>query len=94
MSTEVPPLLRLQHLQTWYPIREGLMRRTTGWVQAATDVSFDIAPGQTLALVGESGCGKTTVGRSILRLESPQKGVVLFEGQWCIRLQTAEVNTS
>ena len=78
--TEKAPLLRLSGLQTWYPIHEGLMRKTTGWVQAASDVSFDIAPGQTLALVGESGCGKTTVGRSILRLESPQKGSIQFEG--------------
>ncbi len=74
-------LLRVVGLQTWYPIKQGIMRRTTGWVQAATDVSFEIAPGETLALVGESGCGKSTVGRSILRLESPQKGEVLFEGR-------------
>jgi peptide/nickel transport system ATP-binding protein len=85
MSAEVSAagetLLRVSGLQTWYPIREGLMRRRTGWVQAATDISFEIKPGQTLALVGESGCGKTTVGRSILRLESSQKGEVCFEGR-------------
>ncbi len=79
-------LLHVSGLQTWYPIREGLMRRRTGWVQAASDVSLDIARGQTLALVGESGCGKTTVGRSILRLESPQKGEVCFEGRDLLRL--------
>lgn len=79
-DTDEAPLLRVRGLQTWYPIREGFMRKTTGWVQAATDLSFDIAPGQTLALVGESGCGKTTAGRSILRLESPQKGEIQFEG--------------
>jgi peptide/nickel transport system ATP-binding protein len=80
------PLLRVRGLQTWYPIRAGLMRKTTGWVQAATDVSFELAPGQTLALVGESGCGKTTVGRSILRLESPQKGEIEFEGRNLLEL--------
>ena len=81
MSAEHEVLLQVRDLRTWYPIRSGLMRRTTGWVQAATDISFDIAAGQTLALVGESGCGKSTVGRSILRLERPQAGRVLFEGE-------------
>jgi peptide/nickel transport system ATP-binding protein len=81
VSAEGETLLRVSGLQTWYPIRRGLMQRRTGWVQAATDVSLEIKHGQTLALVGESGCGKTTVGRSILRLESPQKGEVHFEGR-------------
>ena len=90
MSADVraksPTLLRVSGLQTWYPIHEGLMRRLTGWVQAVSDVSFQIAPGQTFALVGESGCGKTTIGRSILRLESPQKGEVHFEGRDLLKL--------
>ncbi len=80
-KVETEALLRVKNLQTWYPINQGMMRRTTGWIQAATDVAFSIAPGETLALVGESGCGKSTVGRSILRLESPQKGEVIFEGR-------------
>ena len=79
-------LLRVAGLQTWYPIHQGLMRRQSGWVQAVSDVSFEIAAGQTFALVGESGCGKTTVGRSILRLESPQKGEVYFEGHDLLEL--------
>ncbi|MBW1882139.1 MAG: ABC transporter ATP-binding protein [Deltaproteobacteria bacterium] len=91
MSGRSDPLLRVRGLRTWYPIREGLMRRITGWVQAATDVSFDIAPGETMALVGESGCGKTTVGHSILRLEKPQAGEVLFEGRDLLRLDRAEL---
>ena len=91
MSGSSDPLLRVRGLRTWYPIREGLMRRITGWVQAATDVSFDIAPGETMALVGESGCGKTTVGHSILRLEKPQAGEVLFEGRDLLRLDRAEL---
>jgi peptide/nickel transport system ATP-binding protein len=81
MNQDVSMLLRVENLQTWYPITQGMMRRTTGWIQAATDVAFSIAHGETLALVGESGCGKSTVGRSVLRLESPQKGRVLFEGR-------------
>jgi len=74
------PLLRVEGLRSWFPIRRGLLRRTVGHVQAVTDVEFDIAPASTLALVGESGCGKTTVGRSILRLTEAQAGRVFFEG--------------
>jgi len=81
-------------MQTWYPITQGLMRRTTGWVQAATDVSFEIASGETLALVGESGCGKSTVGRSILRLESPQKGEVFFEGRDLLALDADDLRAA
>jgi len=98
MSAELRPddstLLRISGLQTWYPIRRGLMRRQTGWVQAVTDVSFEIAPGQTFALVGESGCGKTTVGRSILRLESPQKGEVHFDGHDLLKLGSDEMRAA
>lgn len=83
------PLLRVSGLRTWYPIKQGLLRKTVGHVQAATDVGFEIAPGETLALVGESGCGKSTVGRSILRLESPQEGEVVFEGKDLLSIDEA-----
>ncbi len=91
MSTSSESLLRVSNLTTWYPIKQGLLRRTTGFVQAATDVSFEIAPGRTLALVGESGCGKSTVGRSVLRLESPQQGQVHFEGDDLLTLPVDEM---
>ncbi len=94
MSKARKTLLRVSGLQTWYPIKQGLMRHTTGWIQAATDVCFEIAPGETLALVGESGCGKSTVGRSILRLESPQKGEVLFEGRDLLSLDSTELRAA
>ena len=99
MSTSEPnqngeALLKVSGLQTWFPITQGLMRRTTGWIQAATDVGFEIAPGETLALVGESGCGKTTVGRSILRLENPQAGKVLFQGRDLLALNDAELRAA
>ncbi len=63
-----PPLVRVEHLKTYFPIKAGLLQRTVGWVKAVDDVSFEIGKGQTLGLVGESGCGKTTVGRTMLRL--------------------------
>src|SRR5690606_15502737 len=75
------PLLRVRDLHTWFPIKRGLLRKTVGHVRAVDGVSFDIPAGQTMALVGESGCGKTTVGRSILRLIEPDSGEVTFEGR-------------
>ena len=94
MTQDSEALLRVSGLQTWYPIKQGLMQRTTGWIQAATEVGFEIAAGETLALVGESGCGKSTVGRSILRLESPQKGEVLFDGEDLLALNADELRAA
>lgn len=75
------PLLRVRNLRTFFPIRAGVFSRTVGHVRAVDDVSFDVQPGKTLGLVGESGCGKTTVGRSILRLIKPTAGSVFYKGQ-------------
>ncbi len=72
------PLLCVRDLRVHFPIRSGILQRTTGWLRAVNGVSFDILPGQTLGLVGESGCGKTTVGRAILRLIRPTAGSVHF----------------
>ncbi|MFM9994961.1 MAG: ABC transporter ATP-binding protein [Phycisphaerales bacterium] len=73
------PLLSVLDLHTHFPIRSGVLQRTVGWVRAVDGVSFDIAKGETLGLVGESGCGKTTVGRSILRLIPATSGAVIFD---------------
>jgi peptide/nickel transport system ATP-binding protein len=73
------PVLSVRNLTKHFPMRSGL-RGTRGVVRAVEDVSFDIYPGETLGLVGESGCGKTTVGRLILRLENPTSGEIRFEG--------------
>jgi oligopeptide/dipeptide ABC transporter ATP-binding protein len=85
------PLLRVRGLRTWFPIHTGLLRRPTSWVQAVSDVDLDVPAGSTLALVGESGCGKTTVGRSILRLEESQAGEVRFDGANLLELSDAEL---
>ncbi|MEX2544917.1 MAG: oligopeptide/dipeptide ABC transporter ATP-binding protein [Phycisphaeraceae bacterium] len=75
------PLLEVRNLKTYFPVRRGLLRRTVGHVKAVDDVSFTIAPGETLGLVGESGCGKSTVGRTILRLIPATEGTVRFDGR-------------
>ncbi len=85
------PLLRVEGLRTWFPIKAGLLRHTVGHVQAVTDVDLEVEAGTTLALVGESGCGKTTVGRSILRLTPAQAGRVTFEGVDLLELSPEEM---
>ncbi|MEZ0227436.1 MAG: ABC transporter ATP-binding protein [Planctomycetota bacterium] len=74
-------LLEVTNLKKHFPIKGGLLGRVKGWVKAVDDVSFHVDDGETLGLVGESGCGKTTVGRSLLRLIEPSAGSVRFEGQ-------------
>ena len=74
-------LLQVTDLKKHFPIRGGVMGTTTGYVYAVDGVSFDIARGETLSLVGESGCGKSTVGRSILRLTEPTSGEVRLDGE-------------
>jgi oligopeptide/dipeptide ABC transporter ATP-binding protein len=76
-----PDLLVVKNLQTWFPIRKGFFSKIVGYVKAVDDVSFTIKKGETLGLVGESGCGKTTTGRSILRLIEPTGGTVMFDGK-------------
>ncbi|MBC7152767.1 MAG: ABC transporter ATP-binding protein [Rhizobium sp.] len=78
-GAEPEPLLEVSHLTTRYPVKGGLFRRTVANVHAVEDVSFSIGKGQTLALVGESGCGKSSCGRSILRLSEPTSGQVLLD---------------
>ncbi len=74
-------LIDVQNLKKYFPIKKGIFSKTIGYVKAVDDVSFKIKKGETLGLVGESGCGKTTIGRTILRLIEPTGGKVLFEGK-------------
>src|SRR5579859_82450 len=86
LAVASPPLLTVKHLVKHFPLKGGILQRTHGLVKAVDDVSFEIRRGETLGLVGESGCGKTTVGRLILKLIEPTAGQILFEGQDLARL--------
>ena len=77
----VEPMLRVKDLKVYFPIYKGVFRRVHDHVKAVDGISFDIYAGQTLGLVGESGCGKTTAGRAIVRLIEPTDGTVIFDGQ-------------
>jgi oligopeptide/dipeptide ABC transporter ATP-binding protein len=85
------PILEVRHLVKSFPIRAGLFRSVVGQVQAVSDVSFSVGRGETLGLVGESGCGKSTTGRCILRLLDANSGQVLFEGDDIMRLSSSEL---
>ncbi len=80
MKLSKSPLLSVKNLVKYFPIRRGIFSRVKGFVKAVDDISFDIPNGKTLGLVGESGCGKTTAGRTILRLIDPTSGTIKFEG--------------
>ncbi len=80
-KTKADVLLEVDRLVKFFPVRGGLLQRTVAWVKAVDDVSFFIRRGETLGLVGESGCGKTTVGRTLLRLVPATSGKVRFEGK-------------
>jgi oligopeptide/dipeptide ABC transporter ATP-binding protein len=84
-------LIEVRDLVKHFPIRGGILGRTVGWVQAVDGVSFDIRRGETLGLVGESGCGKTTVGRLLLRLIEPTSGSIRFDGVELTKLKGADL---
>ncbi|HZT22422.1 MAG TPA: ABC transporter ATP-binding protein [Verrucomicrobiae bacterium] len=84
-------LLEVKNLKVHFPVRHGLFRRARETVKAVDDVSFRLAPGETLGLVGESGCGKTTLGRAIVRLIEPTSGEIFLDGENITRMRGAEL---
>jgi len=84
-------LIDIQDLKTWYPVKKGVLARTTGYVKAVDGVSLKIKKGETLGLVGESGCGKTTLGRTLLKLEKAYAGKIIFSGSDLLRATDKEM---
>ncbi len=85
------PLLQLKNVKLYFPINKGLFGKSKEFVKAVDDISFDVYPGETLGLVGESGCGKTTLGRTILKLLEPTSGQIIFEGHDLTHLSAKEM---
>lgn len=87
-------LVDVRNLVKYFPVRSGILRRISAWVKAVDDISFHIYQGETFGLVGESGCGKTTVGRTILRLIPPTSGSVMFDGKDLFSIDGAELRAT
>ncbi|HIG32099.1 MAG TPA: ABC transporter ATP-binding protein, partial [Flavobacteriales bacterium] len=85
------PLMQIKNLKTYFPIRNGFFGGITSHVKAVDNVTFDVYPGETLGLVGESGCGKTTIGRTIIRLEEPTEGEMIYKGNDIAKMTADEL---
>ena len=90
-KNEVKEIVRVEHLKKFFPVRGGIFQRVVAWVQAVDDVSFSIREGECLGMVGESGCGKTTVGRTMLRLIEPTSGSVIYNNTDVFKLRGPEL---
>ena len=85
------PILQINNLKTFFAIKGGFFGKTTGYVKAVNNVTFDVYPGETLGLVGESGCGKTTIGRTIIQLEQATEGEILYQGKDVTKMNAKEL---
>lgn len=90
-GNESQPLLVLENLKKYYPVRQGIIRHTVGEIKAVDGVDLYIRPGETLGLVGESGCGKSTISKMIVGLEAPTEGRILFDGKDIASLSPREM---
>ncbi|WP_082143938.1 ABC transporter ATP-binding protein [Nitratireductor soli] len=93
-ETTAPPLLEVEGLKVHFPIKSSVLRRTTGWVRAVDGVNISVRAGETLSLVGESGCGKTTIGRTVMGLVPASAGDIRFDGQSMVRLGRGEMRAA
>src|SRR5512147_2751289 len=92
VTSDIMPLLEVTALKKYFPIQRGFLKRVVGHVKAVDDVSFYVDEGETLGLVGESGCGKTTTGRCILRAITPTSGEILFHHPVLGQIDIAKLN--
>lgn len=90
-QTPPTPLLKVEGLKTWFPLKKAFLSKGQKYVKAVDDLTFEVFAGEALGLVGESGCGKTTLGRSILRLEEPTAGEVFFENKSLTKMSSAQM---
>ena len=90
--SEKTPLIQVDHLKKYYPIKGGIITHVTGNIHAVDDVSFSITEGETLGLVGESGCGKSTIGRQLVGLETPTEGKIYYQGSDISALKSREMH--
>ncbi len=86
-------LISVKNLKKHFPVRSGFLSRISNWVKAVDDISFDIKEGETLGLVGESGCGKTTAGRALLRLIEPTDGTIYFDGKNVLKMNSKDLRS-
>lgn len=85
-------ILKVEDLKVYFPVKKGILKKTVGYIKAVDGISFDLKPGETIGLVGESGCGKTSTGKALVRLNPIHEGKVYYNGQSLTELKDEEFN--